>query len=100
MYEIGETIPEYDLILRPRSEEARKLAQHQFAPREVGIRNKLGGKPDWIQGEEWPSCCDKRMTFYGQLDSIGDEIHLGDCGLIYVFVCFDCFNTQSIIQFA
>ena len=38
------------------------------------------------------------MTFYGQLDSINDEICLADCGMIYVFVCFDCFETKSIFQ--
>lgn len=38
------------------------------------------------------------MTFYGQLDSIGDEYVLADCGMIYVFVCFDCFTTKSFIH--
>jgi len=38
------------------------------------------------------------MTFYGQLDSINDEFNLADCGLIYVFVCFGCFETKSILQ--
>jgi hypothetical protein len=23
---------------------------------------------------------------------------LADCGMIYVFVCFDCFETKSILQ--
>jgi hypothetical protein len=32
------------------------------------------------------------MTFYGQLDSISDEFILADCGLVYIFVCFDCFS--------
>jgi hypothetical protein len=38
------------------------------------------------------------MTFYGQLDSIGDRFNLADCGMIYVFVCFDCFETQSVLE--
>jgi len=38
------------------------------------------------------------MTFYGQLDSINDEFILADCGLVYVFVCFDCFSAQAFIQ--
>ncbi|CAN7721300.1 hypothetical protein LJR290_006098 [Variovorax sp. LjRoot290] len=38
------------------------------------------------------------MTFYAQLDSINDEVVLADCGMIYVFVCFDCFETKSILQ--
>ncbi len=27
-----------------------------------------------------------------------DEFVLADCGMIYVFVCFDCFETKSILQ--
>ena len=38
------------------------------------------------------------MTFYAQLDSINDEYNLADVGLIYVFVCFDCFETRSVLQ--
>jgi hypothetical protein len=38
------------------------------------------------------------MTFYAQLDSIGDEVVLADCGMIYVFVCFRCFQTATVLQ--
>jgi hypothetical protein len=38
------------------------------------------------------------MKFYGQLDSIGDDVTLADVGMIYVFVCFDCFTTRSVLQ--
>ena len=38
------------------------------------------------------------MSFYGQLDSIGDSYDLADCGIILVFVCFDCFETRSILH--
>jgi len=30
------------------------------------------------------------MTFYGQLDSIGDEYIIADDGMVYVCVCFNC----------
>jgi hypothetical protein len=40
------------------------------------------------------------MNFYGQLDSISDEFAIGDVGMIYVFLCFGCFETQSITQFS
>jgi hypothetical protein len=40
------------------------------------------------------------MTFHAQIDSINDEIALADCGMIYVFVCFDCFETKSLLQSA
>ena len=38
------------------------------------------------------------MTFYGQLDSISDEIVLADVGLVFVFVCFDCGEATAFIQ--
>jgi hypothetical protein len=38
------------------------------------------------------------MQFYGQLDSIGDRFNLADCGIIYVFVCSDCWTTSSVLQ--
>jgi hypothetical protein len=46
-----------------------------------------------------PQCdCGRTMQFYGQLDSIGDRFHLADCGIIYVFVCSDCWTTSSVLQ--
>ena len=100
MKEVGQTFPEIQLVRRPTSIAAERLMVHKYAPTGVGERNKLGGTPDWIQNEDWPQCCGKQMTFYAQLDSVGDDIHLGDCGLIYVFVCFDCFSTESRMQFS
>lgn len=90
-------IPEIKLIPMPESEEARAAVGYKYNS-EAGHRHKLGGKPDFIQSEDWPSCCSKAMTFYAQIDSIGDEYDLADCGMIYVFVCFDCFNTKSVLQ--
>ena len=37
------------------------------------------------------------MTFYGQLDSIGDDFALADAGLVMVFVCFECFEADAVI---
>jgi hypothetical protein len=42
--------------------------------------------------------CRQPMTFYGQLDSIGDDLVLADCGLVYVFVCFDDYRTEAVLQ--
>ena len=93
------TIPEIPLELKPKSAEAEKVIGFKWADPEIGKRSKLGGTPDWEQHPQVPSCsCGKEMTFYGQLDSIGDEISLADCGMIYVFVCFDCFETKSVLQ--
>ncbi len=67
---------------------------------EIGNRWQVGGKPLWIQREETVVCehCGKEMTFYAQLDSINDDLVLGDCGLIYVFFCFDCIQSKSLFQ--
>lgn len=93
-------IPPFKLSLIPINEEAEKLQKFQWAGDNVGDRNKLGGTPDFLQGEEYPTCdsCRKRMDFYGQLDSLSDEFIVADCGMIYVFICFECIETKSIIQ--
>lgn len=93
-------IPEIPLVLTPETDEAKAAVGFKYAGEEIGKRSKLGGKPDWIQDEEIPLCnCKKKMSFYGQLDSIGDQYILADCGMVYVFVCFDCLETKSVLQF-
>ncbi len=94
------TIPPFKLIPKPLTEEARAMPQFKWAPPEVGTRHQLGGEPTFIQKTDWPACssCGQKMTFYAQLDSINDDVILADCGLIYVFVCFDCYTTISILQ--
>ena len=90
-------IPEIKLKIDPQTREAEDVVGFEWNS-EVGDRSELGGEPDWEQSEEWPLCCEKKMTFYGQLDSIGDDVCLADCGMIYVFVCFDCFSVNSVLQ--
>ncbi len=90
-------IPEIKLVPEPGTEDAKQAVGYEYN-REAGHRHKLGGAPDYIQDEEWPSCCGQKMTFYAQIDSIGEKYDLADCGMIYVFVCFDCFSTQSLLQ--
>jgi hypothetical protein len=81
----------------------------------AGLLTKLGGDPDWLQGEETPTCphCDSEMSFVGQIDSIEHDSKInplrrdcleeqdymfGDVGLIYVFFCFDCCHPEAIHQ--
>src|SRR5690348_11899494 len=93
-------IPPFRLDPVPLNEEAQKLPGFKWAPEYVGKRHQLGGEPKFIQGEHWPNCPlgHGRMTFYAQLDSINDDLILADCGMIYVFVCYDCFESVSIVQ--
>jgi hypothetical protein len=95
------SIPPIRLIPKPLNDAAKKLPKFRWAGKEIGTRHRLGGEPDWIQGEETPECpdCDEPMTFYGQLDSINDEFIIADCGMIYVFFCFDCLEAEAIVQF-
>jgi hypothetical protein len=83
-----------------KNEEAQGLEKFKWAGDGVGDRNKLGGTPDFLQGDEYPVCddCKKKMDFYAQLDSLNDEFIIADCGMIYVFMCFECVETKSIIQ--
>ncbi|WP_350184161.1 hypothetical protein [Roseibium album] len=38
------------------------------------------------------------MSFFSQIDSIGDELSFADVGILYTFVCFGCFEAESVIQ--
>ena len=92
-------IPPFKLTPEPLNDEARALPPFKLAGGDIGRRHRLGGSPEFIQAHDTPACsCGKAMTFYAQLDSINDEFCLADCGMIYVFVCFDCFETKALLQ--
>ncbi|WP_444897808.1 hypothetical protein [Microbulbifer sp. SSSA005] len=93
-------IPPFQLEPKALNDEAKSLPGFKWADDEVGSRHKLGGEPDFIQGEDIPVCedCGEQMSFYGQLDSINDDYCIADCGMIYTFLCFDCNTVKSIIQ--
>lgn len=88
-------IPEIKLRPIPKTDEAKSALGYEWN-NEAGYRHKLGGKPDRLEETEFPSCkeCGSRMTFYAQIDSIGDKYDLADCMVIHQFVCFDCFTVQ------
>lgn len=96
----NELLPEYKLELLPLTDDAKRRRGFPMSDPEIGNRSKVGGRPAFIQSEEYPLCtvCGKQMTFYAQLDAIGDGFDIADCGLIYVFICFDCYETKSVIQ--
>jgi hypothetical protein len=92
-------IPEIQLSMNPGTPEARGVIGFKWNT-SAGRTHKIGGRPDWIQGDETPECphCFSKMTFYGQFDSLGDKVSLGDCGGIYVFACMGCLSTRSVLQ--
>ena len=92
-------IPEIPFVPTPRTDDAKAAVGFKWAGGTVGTRSKVGGEPTWIQAPQTPICsCSQPMSFYAELDSIGDSVCLADCGMIYVFVCFDCFETRSLLQ--
>jgi hypothetical protein len=92
-------LPPFKLVPQPLTPEAQDLL---VGPPgiwdELGQRHQLGGQPD-LHNSAWPSCsaCGIRMTFYAQLDGLPcpSEFDLADAGLIYVYVCFDCFEVTA-----
>ena len=93
-------IPKIRLIPEPIDEAGKSVLGFEYAGGDIGNRHQLGGTPSWIQGDETPKCphCREVMTFYGQLDSIGHDYSIGDCGMIYVFFCFDCNHAEVAVQ--
>jgi hypothetical protein len=92
--------PEIPLTPSPTTADATATVGFKWASPTVGRRHKVGGDPDWLQGPDVPACaeCHGAMSFYGQLDSVGDTMTLADVGMIFVFVCFDCYSTKSVLQ--
>lgn len=93
-------IPPFRLQAEPLTPEAADVAGFEWANAEVGTRHRLGGEPEGMAASEYPRCrdCGQPMTFYGQLDSIGDDIALADAGVVEVFVCFDCFDASARVR--
>lgn len=84
-------VPPFRLDAHPLTPEAAAAAAFDWA------RHRIGGEPDGVAESEYPRCrsCGHPMTFYGQLDSIGDDFVLADAGVVHVFVCFDCFEAAA-----
>ncbi len=94
-------IPPFKLKAEPMNETARQLKPFKWAAPDVGHRHRLGGVPKRpVAAEDWPTCpdCGDSMTFYGQLDSINDEICIADAGLIYVYICLKCNEVKAVID--
>jgi hypothetical protein len=93
-------VPGFRLVPEPLTDEARQRPGFKWAGPDVGKRHQLGGPPARpISDDDWPRCpdCRERMSFYGQLDSINDDICIADAGVIYVFICFECNEVKAEI---
>ncbi|CAI8786244.1 protein of unknown function [Methylocaldum szegediense] len=81
-------------------EKASAAIGFHYTDEHIDTASQLSGEPAWIRGNATPRCrCRKAMTFYGQFDSVDDEVDLADYLMIYVFVCFGCYETtKSVLQ--
>jgi hypothetical protein len=92
-------IPKFRLVAEPMTSEAAALPAFKWAGGDIGKRHQLGGEPEFIQKINFPTCsCGEIMSFYAQIDSINDDIVIADCGMIFLFLCFSCFESKSIVQ--
>ena len=91
-------IPKIKLVPTPETTEAKAAIGYEWN-KIAGTRHFLGGNPDELSIQGYPRCkeCNEIMTFYAQIDSIGDDYDLADCGVIHNFVCFDCFTVQALL---
>lgn len=89
-------IPKIKLVTQPETKEAKSAIGYRWNDI-AGTRHFLGGAPEGLKEENYPCCdsCKNKMTFYAQIDSIGDKYDLADCMVIHNFVCFDCFTVKS-----
>lgn len=89
-------IPKIKLVTLAETEEAKTVIGYKWNDI-AGTRHFLGGKPENINESDYPICneCNKTMTFYAQIDSIGDKFDIADCMVIHNFICFDCFTVRA-----
>ena len=93
-------IPKIKLVAQPETEEAKTAVGYAWN-NIAGTRHFLGGAPEEISESDYPHCadCGNVMTFYAQIDSIGERYDLADCMVIHNYVCFDCFTVKaSLVQ--
>jgi hypothetical protein len=67
------------------------------------VLGRLGGEPDWIQGDETPDCssCMARMTFTAELEEGADfatSANFGGGGRGYIFHCRPCSEAAFLWQ--
>ena len=89
-------IPKIKLVPKPDDSEGKQAVGYKWN-NTAGTRHFLGGIPDGLDITDYPKCddCNQPMTFYAQIDSIGDDFDLADCQVIHNFVCFDCFTVKA-----
>lgn len=112
-------LPEFRVTLTrlKAGEQAYPKDPNVYNPEILGQRTKLGGDPDWDQGDRPnPPCpgCGNATTFVAQIDSVEHDSEtnphavdamsedqkwmFADVGMIYVFFCFDCCQAHAELE--
>jgi len=110
------SLPEFAVTLKRVTDATSSTANYRRDYYRLGLRTKLGGTPDWEQGDETQLCphCGKTMSFVAQIDSVEHDSSVnphsvdalsddqkcmfGDVGMIYVFLCFECGTPSAVMQ--
>lgn len=92
-------IPKVKLVTQPETDAAKEIVGYKWN-NVSGTRHYLGGKPEGLSESEYPTCedCKRTMTFYAQIDSIGEKFDLADCMVIHNYVCFVCFSVKAVLS--
>lgn len=67
------------------------------------VLGQLGGRPDWLQGDETPTCptCTRPMDLVAQLEEGPDHataMNFGGCGTAFAFACVPCTQAAFLWQ--
>jgi len=79
---------------------ARSIELSSIGPQKGDKKSRVGGAPEWIQGDETPDCpcCKEPMRFFAQFAS-DDRVTFGaDMGTAYVLLCQPCVVVGVVIQ--
>ena len=95
-----QTSRDYPDVLPERRVELVPLAGPQ--PDEDDKRHQLGGTPFWVQSSYSPACrtCGKPMKVFAAIDTDDTlAISFGDMGMLYAYVCPECFVLATTAQY-
>jgi hypothetical protein len=67
------------------------------------VLGQLGGQPDWLQGDETPTCptCTQPMNLVAQFEEGPDHstaMNFGGCGTAFAFACGPCAQAAFLWQ--
>ncbi|MGW5274572.1 hypothetical protein ACWEQP_18735 [Streptomyces sp. NPDC004044] len=67
------------------------------------VLGQLGGEPDWLQGDETPTCstCTQPMILVAQFEDGPDHstaMNFGGCGTAFAFACGPCIQAAFLWQ--